>query len=200
MIIGGAGNMGRRYRCIIENVLKKDVVVLDQTEGKYSDIHECDGVIVTTPTETHLSWLRRLGPTNLPILCEKPLTTRLDRLEAFENESRTYCAQVQMVNQYAYLYDKNTHGDTWYSYWNSGKDGLEFDCLNVIGLSEKRPLYIDNTNPYWHCQINGKKLSIDRMDFAYVSMLRKWVNEPESNWAYAREAHYKVARYMAGRW
>ena len=199
-IMGGEGNMGRRYKCILENVIKKDVVIFDKGSASLQGIKDCDGVIIATPTQNHLAMIKRLQGLNLPILCEKPLTTNLAHLDAFENEHRPICSQVQMVNQYEFLAKPHSYGETHYSYWNSGKDGLDWDCLNIIGLSEKRPEYIDNQSPYWQCMINGYKISIENMDLAYVAMLRRWVNEPKSNWAYASKAHLKVAKYITGMW
>ena len=200
MIIGGLGNMGRRYKCILEQVMKIDVVTYDVDHGSLKDLADCSGVIIASPTHTHLSWIRRLGSHNKPILCEKPLTTNIGHLEAFENENRTLASQITMVNQYAYLVENHNHGATYYDYFKTGNDGLHWDCLNVIGMADKRPEYIDNKSPFWNCMIRGKKLSIEKMDFAYVSMIRDWIKEPKPNYAYAREAHYKVAKFMSGKW
>jgi hypothetical protein len=98
---------------------------------------------------------------------------------------------IAMVNQYAWLYDKNTTGDSHYNYWNSGKDGQEWDCINIIGLSHKPPLLLNNS-PKWMASINGLDLNLSDMDQAYCDMLRDWYRKPEGDMDYIVKAHQKV--------
>lgn len=195
-IFGIDGNMGRRYRAILKNHLCIDCDGYDtSTGGGIPDLKKYDGFVVATPTSTHLPMLKTLFGYQKPILVEKPLTTDLRLLDSFESEFRTDLSMVQMVNQYAYLQNEDSYGPTSYDYFKTGGDGLYWDCLNIIGLAKER-VEIDNRSAVWNCTINGYKLSIENMDRAYIAMIRRWTSEPQTNWAYAAEAHLKTARLM----
>jgi hypothetical protein len=188
-IIGSKGNMGRRYRAILD-YLQIEVQGLDVGDKLDSlDYEIADGFIVASPTFTHEFFLNHLGQYGKPILCEKPiLIGELD-------PKFKYRELVRMVNQYEYLIDKYWSGDTYYNYYKSGGDGLAWDTINILGLSKKRP-ELKNDSPIWKCQINGKPLSLADMDSAYIKMVMDWTKNKKSNWEYAVEAHRKVLEWL----
>ena len=52
----------------------------------FDEIRGCDGVIIASPNDTHMEYLRALGPGfKGHVLCEKPLVTRVEDLHALED-------------------------------------------------------------------------------------------------------------------
>jgi hypothetical protein len=92
-----------------------------------------------------------------------------------------------MVNQYKYL--SGSGGVTYYDFYNTGKDGLEWDCLNIIGMARQQRAFINNKSPIWKCCINGKKLSLDDVNQAYVEMIKDWLENQEPDYDYLIESH-----------
>ncbi len=63
--------------------------------------------------------------------------------------------------------------DTEYNYFRSGKDGLVWDCLQIIALANDE-ISLRNDSPIWRCKINGTTLDLSDMDYAYHSFIKKW--------------------------
>lgn len=180
--------MGRRYKAILEHI----GIAYDEFDagdwGLARETVGITGVIITSPTDCHLENLKHFKGMDLPILCEKPLTKCKYELQ----EILDLGLKLTMVNQYAYIDGvKGEFKDTYYDYYNTGNDGIEWDCINIIGLAEKKPT-INNRSPDWKCQINGEKLTLERVNTAYVVMINDWVNNPTPNTEYIIEAHKKV--------
>lgn len=188
--------MGRRYQAILKNanidMSGHDLGIVSKTR-----LEDATGFIIATPTSTHISEIEKLLPYEKPILCEKPLTRDLEVLDNFYQKHGGDLYHLTMVNQYAYLNPQETEGKTLYNYWNTGKDGLYWDCINIIGLARKS-VRLYNNSPVWHCTLNGRKLSIEKMDYAYMAMVKDWVRQPLTNIDYAMNAHYKAVRYHEG--
>lgn len=197
-IIGISGNMGQRYKAILE-YLGYDVTGSDKRLPYMPDtlrdnMNKAYGFIIATPTHTHLDEIKKLFYRGKPILCEKPLCKSVKELDEFENQHRPDIALLRMINQYEHM-PRGYRGPTCYNYFKSGADGLAWDCLNIFGLSTQTPV-INNKSPIWICQLNGKLLNIQGMDHAYISMMDQWTTDPRSNYAYARRAHEKVEDYL----
>lgn len=193
-IVGIQGNMGKRYKSVLDYIgIEVTGIDIGYTYNT-DDYSKADGFIVCTPTATHMDFLNYLSRYDKPILCEKPIVIgEMD--ETFQKKHL-----VTVVNQYAFLTDKNFNGDTYFDYFKTGNDGLAFDCVNIIGLSVKKPS-LNNGSPIWKACINGKQLNIADMDGAYIKMVMDWAKNPQkSNWSYAVEAHAKTVRWMNDKW
>lgn len=193
-IFGIDGNMGRRYKSILEH-LGHDAVGFDITHknAKFdaASVHGCKGIIIATPTDTHYSYIQTCRKFKLPILCEKPISRDF-------SEVMTACemSNLTMVNQYKYLDSPGAFGVTYYDYYNHGRDGLFYDCINIVGNARDRALLLDNS-PMWHCILNGRVLSISEMDYAYISMIQDWLNNLEAgNSDYILKSHIKVCELV----
>lgn len=198
-IIGNRGNMARRYAAILR-YLGHFVLGHDEGVSAHPRLYEnADCFIVATPTETHLRIMEELIKLGKPIISEKAFTTDLKKLNEFEDKNRQNLNLISMVNQYSFLIDSDNDGETYWDYWNSGKDGLAWDCINIIGLSKSKP-HLSNNSPTWECKINGKKLFLSHMDGAYIRMLESWLRNPLSNYHYAKVAHEKTQRFIDGKW
>lgn len=187
-IIGSKGNMARRYAAVCR-YLDIDCIGFD-----VDDVHQLPehanslrGILIATPTETHTDLLFRFKDLGLPFLCEKPVSK--DMREIGRIISAGIC--VRMVNQYRYLLDGSESGHSRYDYWNSGKDGIKWDTINIIGLSENPPL-LSNISPVWECSLNGRRLKIRDMDFAYIAMLDDFYKSPKPDLDYIEKAHRRV--------
>lgn len=189
LLIGSEGNMGKRYKAIF-NHLGIDYSTFDSAIDCH--IHSyakyAKGFLIATPTDTHTDLIFQLAPYKRPILCEKPITRDPTELAAV----LMLKPKLQMVNQYAHMpISKSKNKPTSYNYYRHGGDGLNWDCINVIGLA-KGPVKLDQQSPVWNCTINGKKLNLSDMDHAYISMIKSWVKNPEPNLDYIAMAHGKV--------
>jgi hypothetical protein len=177
--------MGRRYQAVLNY---QNIPYIGVDEGDAVPNQNYTGVLIATPTETHVDLIEFYNELGLPILCEKPIAKDTSGLKR-----ALKCEKLTMVNQYEYLVPKGMFGETYYDYYNSGKDGPGWDCINIIGLNAGSVPRISNTSPIWKCQINGIELNIRDMDSAYCRMIDDWVKRPDSdNREYIERAHLRV--------
>lgn len=198
-IFGGAGNMGTRYAKIIRELGHKAIIYdINAEEPEASDL---DCVIVTLPTDAHLSFLAIGKELDIPILCEKPISRYagvMACLEGMEAEG----VNLQMVDQYAFCprYKNETSGDvTIYHSWHSGGDTLPWDCINIIAkANDLSKCSISNTAPrgHWECAINGESLKLEDMAGAYKAMIASWLKDPIPNFQYMKHAHNRVLEFI----
>jgi hypothetical protein len=210
-VIGGNGNMGKRYKTILDFLGVENFVVEmgDSIHDTIKDARLLDGIIIATPTETHYKLIVEYSRLflSVPILCEKPLT--MNKAELTEIMS-IKGLNLRMINQYeAYFQDAGeckviratdphyARGLTYYNFFNSGKDGAFWDHISIIALSKSTP-NIQYDSPIWECWINGKRISKEAMDEAYIWNIDNWLEtkddpkQTKKNHAYIKEAHKKV--------
>ena len=187
-LIGASGSMGSRYQAIMR-YLEIPFICYDVDDWRDAWILEGDfhSILIATPTECHYENIKYLSKLKVPILCEKPITKNPDELLTILELD----CEIKCVNQYKYLCDSQSTGDSYYNYFRTGRDGLEWDCISIIALADKPP-HLMNNSPKWSCMINGKELSSQDMDKAYVDMIREWYRKPEGDKNYIARAHDKV--------
>ena len=177
-LVGYEGNMARRHRACLD-YLGIEHCGFDASRIDIGDtvdtneLKKCDGIIIATPTSLHENHIKQFACFEKPMLVEKPIS-----LESFFING----GNVQMVNQYAFC-GPFPGGDTFYNNWNTGKDGLAWDCINIIGLANGR-VSLENTSPIWKCCINGKDLTLADVDMSYINMIDSWTKNPTSNTDY----------------
>jgi hypothetical protein len=191
-VIGGKGNMGRRYAKILERYCDCDVLVVDtDTHETTADMQSCDGIIISVPTEVHVRTIYKNLMYGKPILCEKPITKNILKLQTLLSIEGL---DLSMINQYEFLDDKTSEGHTSYNYFKTGNDSLLWDCINIMGVA--RSSYdIRNDSLIWTCRLNGKQISLSDMDLAYIDNIKGWVNGWR-NKDYILGAHLKVAKVV----
>jgi len=193
LIIGGSGNMGKRYRAILTE-LQVDWDIYDTKIDKgprHAKARSADGFIICTPTHTHVDTIISLMSYGKPILCEKPISKEIfEVLDVVKMARRNY-ANLQMVNQYAFMPIGEGGGETVYDYYRHGEDGIFWDCINIIGLA-KGAATIREHSPKWTCKINGEDLNLSQIDSAYIRMIDSWLRKPVPNLEYIESAHQKV--------
>src|SRR5687767_13647152 len=82
LVIGASGSMGKRYQAILSS-LQIDYVPMDKMHLPYAIDHQAaksEGIIIATPTETHVDFIKHLSQFKVPILCEKPIVKNLEAL------------------------------------------------------------------------------------------------------------------------
>jgi hypothetical protein len=200
-VVGGKGNMGRRYCCILDFLGVPYYVVDLDTD---TSVHlNTTGFILATPTNTHSALIMQYAKEwQLPILCEKPICKDPKEL----SEILKIKTPLRMINQYAYyfLHSKNAlkriemcapeymKGATYYNYYNSGSDGKYWDHINIIGLNSDDDINIRYDSPVWDCWINGKFIEKQRMDEAYIWDIEDWIEKKNDTKKYIKFAHEKV--------
>lgn len=200
LLVGSEGSMGKRYQAIL-NYLGRTFLPVDIETSKDIFKHTArvvDGAIIASPTKTHFTYISELFPLKIPILCEKPVTKDPGELGAILDGCWEYETPLRMMYQYSMLTEPNDKGDSEYDYFRSGKDGLVWDCLQIIGLSKSEP-YLRSTSPVWKCSVNGRKLSLSDMDRAYVDYVQQWFKTPNQDPSEISDIHQKTQE-MAKKW
>ena len=179
LIIGASGSMGARYRSILQYLGEQFVgsdIALGMTEGEiFKKTANAERIILCTPTENHYQWLQKLVPLGKPILCEKPITKSLEELENIFNLLKNYETEFSMTFQYSELVrPRVSNWKSEYNYFRTGKDGLYWDCLQIIALAQGEVI-LGNDSPVWKCIINGERINFTDMDIAYLNFVRKWL-------------------------
>lgn len=197
LIVGHKGNMGRRYAAIL-NHLGKSWTGVDvewqaagQKDLQYFDKSALEGVIVASPTDQHADHVTHFIKYRVPILCEKPISKDLGKLKQVISECRDDEIKLDMVWQYRNLVTSTSKNPSKYDYFNHGRDGLHWDCIQIISLANGK-VQLDEKSPTWDCVINGRRLHIDQMDGAYVNMVKLWLKNPKQNLGEIELAHIKV--------
>lgn len=188
LIIGANGSMGRRYQAILR-YLKKPFLCCDVGDSIDGKFNIADSFIVATPTDTHWTILDQLAHYGKPVLCEKPVVKSLEDLKSiiYLYDKIT---PLKMVMQYRHL-DPGRMGESFYNYYNHGKDGLYWDTMQIIGLA-RGEVKVAEDSPIWTCDLNGKSLSIGYMDYAYISMIQDWFLNPKDDLNKVYAIHEKV--------
>lgn len=193
-IVGGKGNMGRRYASICR------FLGINHFPADVGDpIEYATHYVIATPTDTHLDIIfglhEKFGK-KISILCEKPFTTDPSEIVKLS----WLRSNVYMVNNYAFYpgFLESTLGPTVYDFYNSGPHGLAWDCIQLLELASASVKLL-NQSPIWQCQINGIRMQREPLDLAYVEMIRAfWTGKTKSLWGKDRivSAHRKAASFL----
>ncbi len=193
LVYGARGNMGRRYMAILRSLGITSYGVDLDTDPRAIPHKEAAGYIIATPTDTHIRLMRALLPQKRPILCEKPWSKDIHELRDFmsdlgEGDKR----RLSMVAQYRHLIPGlRGRGVSLYDYYRHGGDGLAWDCIQIVGLSNG-PVILREKSPVWRCLINGHTINVGGMDGAYVTDVQEWVSGRGLSINFISEAHEKT--------
>lgn len=180
LIIGSEGNMGARYRAILDYLhvpyarydLKLNIPIEQAAIG-------CDRTLIATPTPFHAESIRQaIRHVQGPILCEKPITKDIAELKALLAECHEAKCDLRMVYQYKKVYkDDGMIGPSHYDFFKHGEDSLIWDCIQIVGLA-RGTVKLSQTSPVWSCAINGQMLKLGAMDWAYCEYVSDWLKAP----------------------
>jgi hypothetical protein len=203
LVIGANGSMGRRYQAILRylGIPSRGVDVETSRADRGGLASMSRGVILATPTPTHYALWRAMREDtpdrpDLPILCEKPWSTTLREVEAMAADP----APLAMMAQYVLLDPPRDDGMTIYDYFQSGADGVGWDCLTLLGCA-RGPVLLKQDSPTWRCTLNGRPLTLDEVLMAYVDLVARWLDNPIAGgrWAdrsWISRAHRRAAEWM----
>lgn len=159
-LFGGRGSIGSRYACIMNaQKIPFEIVELGDKDPDWSTVSKA---IIATPTETHLDIINRV-PSQIPILCEKPITKSMDIPER---------DNLFVVNNYAYVCKIKglmPPFSIWYNYFKTGGDGLFWDCCQLLFLD--RDAKLDTDSPRWNLTINRQWIKYRDLEESYVRMI-----------------------------
>lgn len=197
LIVGANGNMGERYQHNLMS-LGVDFIGVDQECSlnqmlQYASVS--DGILIATPTNTHLDLLEALICVKKPVLCEKPIGKDTVRVKAVLSEYARRSIPLSMVYQYAAIADTKGKGPTSYDFFRHGKDGLAWDCIQIIGMAScpVEKISLQEKSDVWKCTINGKALQAGAvMDLAYRRFIESWLREPSQDIGALIELHFKA--------
>lgn len=204
LLMGHKGNMGARYRAVLD-YLRVPWVGYDLGEsmrGAHLAEFNCDRVLIATPTQKHATHIEKClsDVPGLPILCEKPITKNLAELRALIKACAHAGSDLRMMYQYKKVYKEDGMiGPTHYDFFKHGSDGLEWDCMQIIGLA-RTTCKLSEVSPIWSCAINGQMLRPQLMDVAYVDYVSDWLRTPSVCVGPQEilEVHEKVSRLVGG--
>jgi hypothetical protein len=190
--MGFKGSMGKRYGAILRylgHTFKKIDLDTPKHEAEWN-IKNSTHLIIATPTDIHDQNIVESVELNkdIRILCEKPVVTNLSFLHTLSE----YDITMQM--QYTELTSPSDSGFSQYNYFNHGKDGIVWDCFQVIALA-KGEVKIFEDSPIWSCDLNGRSLRLSDMDMAYVKYTDKWLKGYKSDLLQLKDWHQKVSEY-----
>jgi len=201
LLVGANGNMGRRYRAILDYLGKEYVGVDKEHSAPYicDRARQSEGVIIATPTALHAEHVRLFLPHRVPILCEKPIIKNPQELKALFDEIKESKTPFRMINQYKMLDTPTSYGRSHYNYFKHGADGIYWDCLQIIGIA-RGEVTIAETSPIWRCTLNGRPIRLDHMDAAYIGYMQKWFSEPQQDLGELLAAHERTAEMDKKKW
>jgi hypothetical protein len=181
LLVGSEGGMGTRYKRILE-YLGRPYSCYDKKLSTPLDeaAKGCDRAIIATPTSLHAESIMDILSVmpSKPILCEKPIDKDLKVLKDILKRCKDVQTDLRMVFQYKRIYNNDgLVGPSHYDYFRHGDDGLAWDCIQIIGLA-KTTVSLQEKSPFWSCAINGQRLHIQNMDFAYVAYIQDWLTLP----------------------
>lgn len=198
LLVGSLGNMGRRYAKILDWINEPYYGIdIKESPWDYNIISKCDRAIIATPTENHFEWCKSL---KIPWLCEKPISKDIRQVEEIADHCKKTGVKGNMVCNW--LFAANTallrakfppnHGvggwrggygdvalmgdmDIHYDHWHTGRDGLAWDCIQLIHMANLDKLVLLNNSPVLDCSINGHMIDMDLIAESYLIMISQWL-------------------------
>lgn len=187
LVIGGNGSMGRRYVAILKH-LKEDVYFVDNEFTSYQLLPCFDAFVVATPTSNHFPMLKMLASLGKPVLCEKPLCQRGLEIEDIERRAIQSNTDIRMVCNWKYAINLamtraqkiavEGEMEIEYNYFDSGKDGFFWDCIQLIHLAGR--FKYDRTHPAFEAKVNGIDVTLEHIHASYVLMVSEWLHGDKS--------------------
>jgi hypothetical protein len=182
MILGCKGSMGRRYSRILTRLGVKNVRKFDIEYEQTLDTQGVDRVIIATPTQTHYRFVKFFGDKGLPMLCEKPMVTSSLEAEALRKGLQN--VDFRVVCNWAYVFNQKllpASNKVYYANETSGKDGLVWDCIQLLYLCSDFDITMKTGVP-WDIKINGKEVTPEMIEDSYFRMIADWLKHPEHLW------------------
>lgn len=201
LVIGASGNMGRRY-CSILQYLRQTPIKVDIGDNCFG-CQEYTHAIIATPTDTHFEICKKLAELDKTYLCEKPLSKNPDEIkELIAIEGRTK-SKGYMVNNWSFAtgfvgaFFGINKDMVYYNNWNTGKDGVLWDCIQLIYLAKDFNIQICTGSPVFRAFCGDNNVSLTDIDKSYISMIDNFLSSKKYLWGLqdALAATEKVIAY-----
>ena len=186
-IIGSRGSIGKRYSCIFdylgEPYIGYDVCGPFNKEAVIRFVldNEITRALICVPTDVHYDYCRILSMMGVDYMVEKPLTKSPQEAEELANLAEKHRVNSHIVCNYKILLDDlKRHGKnqkktfTEYNYFNTGKDGLLWDCCQLIMLNPEIEIYTDS--PIWILKCGDSYVDYRMVELSYLTMIRYWLD------------------------
>lgn len=184
LLIGCRGSIGKRYAAIFK------YLGIEFTGADLGIEYECspalysvfDKVLIATPTETHTDIAIKCMQAGCDVLIEKPVSTSLADIDLLQASAKVYKVDARMVCNWSYLVGMGKPGKNHIMYKNfhTGNDGLYWDCIQPIYLSDTIQIITDT--PVFRCLVNGADITLLEMECSYINMIEDWIHHPERLW------------------
>jgi len=172
--------MGKRYRTVLARLGQK-CLLADVEYERSLDTTYVDRVIITTPTQTHYRLVKFFATKGIPILCEKPVCTSVDEILQLQKDVHV---DFRVVCNWSYVLDERLlpeKNEIVYRNMTSGNDGLAWDCIQLIYLSDDYKCDLGVGVP-WDITINGVAITPKMIEDSYTKMMADWLTHPERLW------------------
>ena len=179
-VIGGLGSAGRRYCAILKYLgIKYEIIDFDIPSSVYGmtasqtfSNGDWDRAIIATPTDTHYSYSKALIKMGKSFLCEKPLSVSLEECEELVKMDQEKLGSI--VNNYFFAFGNSRQKpDLFYDYYHTGKDGLLWDCCQLLYLDPQ--CVLRNRSPIWTVRNGRTTLSYETLERSYITMIQCWL-------------------------
>jgi hypothetical protein len=170
LIVGSKGSIGSRYEAICR-FLKIRHVGVDLNDPWPKDFTHA---LICTPTGMHTIPAVQAMKEGMEVMIEKPLskdTKDIETLIRVRDENRV---TAWMVNNYFFskIPFSANYDTIKYSYFFSGKDGWEWDCIQLINMCKE--FIFDGTRPVFNLTFDGTGVTLEDVQKSYMTMLLYW--------------------------
>ena len=186
LLIGGLGSIGLRYQAILKSINVPFIVYdygspledsPDYNGQKNIPNIQFDKAIICSPTETHINYVHQLIHLGKTFLCEKPLSKDMEDMESLPD----YPAGFVVCNYKFLVKPYGMSPSIRYDYYKSGRDGLLWDCCQLIYLDPECEL--KNESPLWNLHVNCKEVPYRALELSYVQMIKSFIwNKGKDLW------------------
>ncbi len=169
-LIIGYGNMGKLHCDTLVSILGKCTFeVIDKKNLKFKnnnykqikqedivDINSYDGIIISTHSDSHISYLKKLNEFNKTIFIEKPIVNNLNDLNKLKslNKKNIFCGFIETQNDLFKIAKENLNEEPFFIQVerispkvksDRIKDNVDFD-LTIHDISVALEFFIDYKN------------------------------------------------------
>ena len=164
IVLGGNCGIGKRYRSILSHI------GVEHRSYDINDVpryHDATGIIVATPTKTHVDILAHQVPINVPCLCEKPISLNPSEIMTLNGRP------IWMVCNWLYLPGvdrKWISNDIRYDYYDQGRESPIENLAQPLALAIN-PSTILGESPIFRLTINNCPVTVEDVQRSYVTMI-----------------------------
>jgi hypothetical protein len=172
-LFGADGRIGSRYRAILKHIGQAYIPIEKDDE---INPEKWTHAIIATPTDTHFEIGEFIESLGIPYLLEKPATKDL-----IEAQRMSLWKNGFIVNNYQFAIPEAKSIE--YNFYNTGRDGLKWDCCQLIYLADqyKAKLKIKRESPIWTLAVDDELIPYRQVEYSYIQMMNAFLDEEIEN-------------------